>query len=678
MKKSNLPSLSGGVTLAVAMLLSNVPDTHANVNFYTGLQSGYITETYSIPGGIIAVNNHGNDISLIADGQLKTLVCSPGAGRYINVSPDGKSVGFKSINDNADQAPALLEIATGRVSLLADYAPQCGQVSFANDGSIAYTVGNSLFVRRDNQTTEYPLGAYVNICNISPDGSRAAYTGFDGECRILDLSTGDSRVVYNQGACRAQWAPDGSKLAISRTNGQLACYDTDNEGAYELGEVNSVAWSKDSRHLIVSRSVRANDLEVCAASVQEIDFQGSSTATIISDNADIPVSVSMADNGLLVSYITGSRRGVQRIPVAHGVFSAPAKSTTVFAAPADMRIGMSVTAGGWGAPSDPEAVAEANPMDNGSDTPAPNGIGLTDIPYINQVDDTPYVDGSLAYGYVCCAPSSSCMLLGYYKLLPDDPDRYTRSRAFRPAEKYNKYSYYVAKKYTSPQTNYTFSQTAYGNGTPNVSGGYGFMWSSGSPFSHLADFHIKNGVESSQNEYNETYPNNIIVRECTANRPYIICLKNGTGGHVVLAFRANQIANSDGTTVEKVGSFVCNDPYGNYNVEYPSYNGRHASYDLPGYNNGVKNIGVFYWGTVTSVKDAGVSDIMTDSADMPKISVDNGVITVSGSGTDAIDVEVYTFTGVKAYSGRADRPVSGLAPGQYIVRAGGATAKVVL
>ena len=186
-------------------------------------------------------------------------------------------------------------------------------------------------------------------------------------------------------------------------------------------------------------------------------------------------------------------------------------------------------------------------------------IGALDIPYINQVWDTPSsYDGNYGYGYVCCAPSSSCMLLGYYKMLT--PKAVT-SRASGVGNVY--YSWYVGRDYTSPKTGYTFNKRASGNGSSNVGGGYGYMWNSGSPNSTMHNFYKNNGMKNSYIESSWA----TFCKESSANRPYTICLKNGTGGHVVLGFRSNSQADSrTGAMSARTGSFVCHDPYGDYNA----------------------------------------------------------------------------------------------------------------
>lgn len=95
----------------------------------------------------------------------------------------------------------------------------------------------------------------------------------------------------------------------------------------------------------------------------------------------------------------------------------------------------------------------------------------------------------------------------------------------------------------------------------------------------------KNGLNSSFASSWSTF-----CTQTNNNDPYTICLANGTGGHVVLGFRTNQAAASNGSsTWAKTGSFICHDPYGDYNgASYPNWDGRYSTYDWPGYSNGYK------------------------------------------------------------------------------------------
>ena len=155
--------------------------------------------------------------------------------------------------------------------------------------------------------------------------------------------------------------------------------------------------------------------------------------------------------------------------------------------------------------------------------------------------------------------------------------------------------------------------------------------------------------------------------ECRANRPYAICLACGTGGHVVLAFRADQKAKIDGSgTVKAIGSFVCHDPAGDYNAGYYNWDGRYSSYDLPGINNGCANIGTFHWGVKTSVS-AGIDNVDADKPSY-KVYAEPGRIIVEGSYKS---VKVYNISGCML-------PSPEVSAGVYLVSVDGETQKVLV
>ena len=618
---------------------------HAAVNYYECADLGYIATTHKTAAGVVATSNKGSEIYLLKDNVLTPMVKSPGAGMYINVSKDGRYVGFKSINNDANQAPAILDVTTGATKLLENYVEQCGQISFADDGTMAYTMGNTLVIRKGDSRRTYDLGLYTNIANISPDASKVSYSSFDGVTYIIDLTSGNITEVANMGSYRSVWSPDNAKLAVQQSNGGLFSLDLRTKTVYPLGEATSVSWSDNSDELFITRSERVNELEVKGASVLKMKYTGADASTIVGLTEATPISVTSSGNELIISYANGDERGVTRTAYNSGIRAgAPAKVTRLLQVGASKRIGEYVPSNFGGhvrpdlsAMSADEFAAYENRMAKASASPLKgNDIGLTAIPYINQVWDTPAVGGSTAYGYVCCAPTSSCMMLGYYgKLSPVAvTSRYTGSACY--------YSWYVAMQYTSV-TGYTFSTSASGGGywgyTYGVKGGYGYMWGNGSPATMMSSFHTRNGASNSYFESS----NAALARECEANRPYVMCLNNGTGGHVVLCFRANQIAYNDGSgTYARTGSFVCHDPYGDYNgSSYPNWDGRYSSYDLPGYSNGRANIGAFYWGCVT-VSSGG----STPTPSNPKIDAnpsdvkftcrqgETPSVTVSVSGSD--------------------------------------------
>ncbi|MGN1172663.1 MAG: hypothetical protein ACI4SO_02630, partial [Muribaculaceae bacterium] len=576
---------------------------HAQVSYHETAALGFLTDPMQTKAGVVVTTDRSNELYLVKDGELKPLVISRGAGMYTHINAEKTVIGFKSITDDYLQAPALLDVATGKVTLLEDYSFQCGQVSFSDNGDIAYTMGDKLIVRNGDSRREFDLGEYVNIVNISPDGTKAAYSTINGEMYVLNLLNGYKEMFPSvDNGYNPIWSPDGSKLAVQLINGEVKVIETLTKSVFNFGEASSIKWTSDSKNLVFTRSERINELQVKGAAVLQARYDGTDLRTIVAENESCPIAVELsADNSLVVAYATGIKRGLSRATFSGEKFAmSTVKETPIFGIDdTEVMVGNkgidmeTKTRNGNELLKKVQAQREIE-LKNGVSLKSntPKLIEAMDIPYINQVWDTPSShNGCYGYGYVCCAPSSSCMNLGYWKML--NPYGVT-SRASGVGTVY--YSWYVGRNYTSPKTGYSFSTLASGNGCGGVGGGYGYMWGNGSPASTMHNFYKNNGMSSSYFESSWSK----FVSESNAARPYTICLQNGTGGHVVLGFRANASANASTGAISTVtGSFVCHDPYGDYNgASYPNWDGRYSTYDWPGYSNGHKNIGVFYWGCV--------------------------------------------------------------------------------
>ena len=572
----------------------------AHVSYYEAAEQGYLRNPMETTSGVVATNNRFNEIYLIKDNKISTIFSGANCGLYTHLSKDKKTIGLKVFDADLRQAPALLDVATGKLTVLEDYVHQCGQVSFADDGTMAYTMGNELIVRNGAMRKAYNLGVYVNIANISPDASRVAYSTITGDSYIVDLASGNIEKITVAGfdAYNPVWSPDGSKIAFEKVNGTLTVYERATRKSYQIGEAASVKWTDDSQNLVFTRAERENELIVNSASVIRSSFNGMTQTSLIAARVDCPTDVALtADGSLLVTY-AGGTRSLNKVAVKSfgGAMAKAGSEVSLVTLTKGKRIGRVDG-------PDYNVVRKVIP----TEAQTANGklkegsIGALDIPYVNQVWDVPTVGGNYCYGYYSCAPSSSCMLLGYYGLLDK---KAVTSRASGVGTVY--YSYYVGAGYDSPKTGHSFRNTlnvsVNGCGTTyGVSGGYAYMWTGGTPNSEMPSFYTYNGMKSAS--INSSWSK--FCSESSANRPYTFCLQNGTGGHVVLGFRTNCYVQS-GTTnfVSKTGSFVCHDPYGDYNgASYPNWDGRYSSYDWPGYSNGHKNIGVFYWGCVAIPPD---------------------------------------------------------------------------
>ncbi|HPS84540.1 MAG TPA: hypothetical protein PLA88_09500, partial [Bacteroidales bacterium] len=129
---------------------------------YWAEEQGYFSNLHPTDYGIVASSNNCNEIYLINNGELKTLVSAPGCGRYMQLSPDGKTIGFKYIAEDGMQTPALLDITTGKTTFLAEPSRLCGQPTFSANGDIVVsdTTGFSVF-RKSGNIEYFSSGTYA-------------------------------------------------------------------------------------------------------------------------------------------------------------------------------------------------------------------------------------------------------------------------------------------------------------------------------------------------------------------------------------------------------------------------------------------------------------------------------------------------------------------------------------
>ena len=602
-------------TLMCTALFSVAFAGHAEVDMYDIADMGYLRSPMEAKSGIVLTNNYFSEIYLLKDGKLSTMVSGRGCGIYTKMSKDKTLVGFKSINDEDMQAPAVLNVLTGKVTLLEEYSRQCGQVSFSDDGTMAYTVGNNLIIRKGEVRNIYDLGFYTNIANISPDGTQVAYSNIDGRMFIINLLSGKSEQIDVPGGYDGVWSPDGKKLAVQTAQGTFSVLDRSDDKIYNIGKGVSVSWANNSNELVYTTIEGINEMQVTGSSIRKVNFDGTNPVALIASSEDMPTdAVITSDSKLLIPYSTGTKRGLmmRTLPVAaitpHSVTSVSDQSL------------FSISEESFGERLDDicdSPVAVRNEIEPKA---FQQKIGALDIPYLSQIYDVPAVNGCTKWGYVACAPTSACMFLGYYGLL--DPVALA-SRYSGKGITY--YAYHVGSVYTNQAGTKTFSATASGNGCSSIPGAYGYMWNTASPQSHIENFMKLNGCTSAGKTYDGGTAWSKFQSEATAGRPYIICVKLGSNGHVILGFATNCKYRSATGFSEQTGSFVCHDPYGDYNDSYwADGDGQHSTYDWVGYNNGQGNIGVYYWSVYaipsTTPVEPGVQ----------KLEVDKKNITLTG------------------------------------------------
>ncbi|MFH2096260.1 MAG: hypothetical protein ABIJ16_11185, partial [Bacteroidota bacterium] len=220
---------------------------------YLDEESGYFICINPAGNNIIMTDNYSGSLYRISDGNLETMITSPGCGRYYSVSPDGKFIGFKMIKDGM-QAPSLYNIESGTVSLLMEPVPLCGQVYFSGNNDIIFSAGNTLRLISDDVTRIIDIGTYSNITPVSPDGKSVVYSTPDDELVLMDLQTEEKTIISGEGRMSVypQWSPDGTMILFQ--SGNMFLYNVTTGMITDLGAGLGPRWSPGSENIVFYRT----------------------------------------------------------------------------------------------------------------------------------------------------------------------------------------------------------------------------------------------------------------------------------------------------------------------------------------------------------------------------------------------------------------------------------------
>lgn len=589
---------------------------------------GYLRFPRHTPHGIAATNNYASELYLIRDKEKTTLVRSPGAGRYTTLSPDGSLLGFKSINADGLQAPAVLDLESGHVYLLYDYVDECGQPSFFKGGGVAFTIGHTLRVyhgglesgpgpKRDesgdtqksgesvldgSDFEEYDLGDYVNLSPVSPDGRHAVFNDIDDRLYLLNLTDASVITMSNPGraAFGPVWSHDGSKVAYMTNGGHLFVYELTTARNFNLGKGSDPSWRRDSEHLVFTRSI-IEDFRLESLHIRESRFDGRMQTDLTDPHNRAVRDASVSADDAVLSYDVKNRSviSIKREPDQireYLQYELEAPDRVRFRPVPDDDDGEESR--GFNRLPDHRDNSQERGFDNpGLSTGQGDMIAasydesqirrervsqlqasllITGVPFVNQVWDTPFFSGN-NYNYASCAPTTAAMVIGYFEKVPPWPSY--RHQGIR-----RDYANYVALQYSA----YGFTYNTVSRG---VMGGMGYMWSSrygssGSPRTTMRGYIDRHDLESIQ-YWDPPYSN--LLTELENGHPYPLCVLLTSAGHLILAIGVEDSRRT----------VIVHDPYGNKNIRYPSYDGIKVVYDWPGYNYGNQNLERVAW-TVTA------------------------------------------------------------------------------
>jgi Tol biopolymer transport system component len=557
--------------LLVVLLFMAVPTLLANDHAEAG---GYVRSPMNVLNGIVFSDNYGSALYLRADdGTVRRLTTAPGAGTYFSVSPDRRTIGFKLIDENGLQAPAVVDAVSGTVRILAAPSKLAGQVSFLADGRCAYTLGTSLILSDGTVQTRYDLGAYANLAPVSPDGRSAAFNDAHDQLCVIDLTSLDIRHITSdtRGYFNPQWSADGGKILYSSLNGFLFVYDRSTAITSALGEGYAPVWSADGRNIaFYKKEIQGDSLINSDIFVASADGKSVRQVTFTPDVCEMDPSFTASDASIMFQTYARSEIGIMPLPSTN-------EKQTVQSLPTVIPIQIH------------PILSAVRPT-----TPA---VRTIDVPYVNQVYDTPdWFNGRSA-----CGPTTSVMALAYYNILPLWP-----TSCATPTRHINNWGSYVSEIYTYRAITYAASADD-PNGRP-AQGAFGYMWSTGSPNSRMSGYYTNHGLQSSTYD---SPANSAAVAELSGGNFYSICNGLTTAGHIVLA---HDVDPSDPHVI------IVNDPYGDKNKpDYPNYFGKDAKYDWPGYNFGHQNFNTVYWAATSRYTPPAPADSTVDD-----MQIDNG------------------------------------------------------
>jgi len=540
------------------------------IDAYAVENDGYFTHPIVTSKGIVLSDNFASKLYLIEGKELVELVAAPGCGKYISISEDKSKIGYKFIQPDGMQVPAIYDLQNKEITLLSNPVDLCGQVSFCSNGKVAFTVGNELNVLSNGITSTYDLGTYSNNISISPDGNSVVYNDNNDQLYLYDLvSLTAIKITDDQyGYAFPHWSPDGRKIAYSNLPGNLFVFDLLAKKTFLLGTGSNPSWTDDSQFLVYDL-IKSENFEFNGSEIYMASYDGNKIIQL-SNTSEVNEMYPVTDGGSII-FSTFEKRGIVSSIIDQNTSELKIIDTLYISSqPLSLITGVS---------------------DNFSQKSS-KAITVVpgDVPYVHQRWDTP--DWHAGSG--SCAPTTAIMALGYFNRLP----YWDITCASNPTSHTSHYGAYVADKYRFNEIYYDKQDTAYGT---LAWGGYGYMWGYGSPNSYM-HIYIQNHGLTSVHSTSTTFQN--VTDEIDAGYPFPICNLLSAAGHLTL------------TVGYVIGqhTLIFNDPYGDKNDGSWGNlnNGKDSYYDWPGYNNGYQNLNTMAWTVTSETSEPVYNDTIID------------------------------------------------------------------
>jgi hypothetical protein len=557
------------ITLTVLFIISIQLISHAGESLFP---RGYFSKPVVTPYGIVVSNEQHSAIYLIRGGEIDELVSAPGAGRFLYFNKDKSKVGFKLINPHDEmQIPAVLDLRTREITKLEEPHSHAGQVSFSDDGAIAYVLDKTLIVRRGERVETYGLGVYSNVAPISPDGNKVAYKDGNDQIWIYHLDTQRRYRITDpaKGYRGALWAPTGDKLLYSTIGTDLYYYDLGVGRTVFIGEGENPDWSSRGDKIVFHvREIDFQNIQLFGSNIflYEVDSHRIIQVTDTEDVYEMDARFTISGEEIIYHTYEDRQINIQRLDDRDAVLF---KEIPV------LRLDKPLA----GTESPFEVAATQDTVIAGD----------IDWVHIHQVYDT---RSDWDQGRVCCGATTIAQIFSTYKIFTPWP-LYTHGRT-------SDYGLYISDPYSYNYITYT----GYSGRWP--SGGHGFLWhGGGSPSSRSVPYILNHGIFDTQRDASVSW--NTVTTELDLGYSYVLCSTGLTAGHIVLAIGTY----GDQNTV------VVNDPYGDKNAGSYGYlyNGKHALYDWADANTGRQKVTPIAWGVRVRFDPAEMPLVLSYSPD---------------------------------------------------------------
>ena len=123
------------IILSISVAL---PAQKSQIETFEAENTGYFISPVETPFGIVFTDNYASKLYLLNQNSVKTLVESPGCGRYFSISPDGNLIVFKSIRSDGKQAPAVYNLSLNKTEVLSAYSDLSSQAILSVDGDCVF------------------------------------------------------------------------------------------------------------------------------------------------------------------------------------------------------------------------------------------------------------------------------------------------------------------------------------------------------------------------------------------------------------------------------------------------------------------------------------------------------------------------------------------------------------